>query len=65
MGNGQVTNEPMMRLSGGQTSFGNIAVYLFFIISGFLITNSFVRSRSVWTYLRKRVALFTRGSSFA
>lgn len=45
-----------MQLTRLQVGFGGIAVGGFFIISGFLITNSFLRSRSLWTYLKKRVA---------
>jgi peptidoglycan/LPS O-acetylase OafA/YrhL len=39
----------------GTMSFGEIAVDGFFVISGFLITQSFVSSRSVGSYLFKRV----------
>ncbi len=53
---GNIPLEPMMRFSHWQTSSGGIAVGFFFAISGFLITNSFLRSRSLWTYLKKRVA---------
>ena len=48
--------EPMLLWSHGQTTFGIIAVDAFFIISGFLIANSFLRSRSLLVYFRKRVA---------
>ena len=39
----------------GTMSFGEIAVDGFFVISGFLITQSFVNSRTVGSYLFKRV----------
>ena len=55
-GKGEILQEPMMQLTRLQVGFGGIAVGGFFIISGFLITNSFLRSRSLWTYLKKRVA---------
>jgi peptidoglycan/LPS O-acetylase OafA/YrhL len=56
LGTGTEALEPMMRLTHGQTTLGTVAVDAFFIISGFLITNSFLRSRSMPSYFRKRVA---------
>jgi len=40
----------------GTTSAGDFAVNCFFIISGYLISKSFLSSTSVWSYLNKRVA---------
>lgn len=48
--------EPILLWSHGQTTLGIVAVDAFFIISGFLIANSFLRSRSLLVYFRKRVA---------
>lgn len=41
--------------SKGQMGSGSIAVYMFFIISGFLITQSMIRSKSIIKYLLKRM----------
>jgi peptidoglycan/LPS O-acetylase OafA/YrhL len=56
LGTGREDTEPMMRLSHGQTTLGTICVGVFFMISGFLISNSFLRSKSLLDYLKKRVA---------
>jgi peptidoglycan/LPS O-acetylase OafA/YrhL len=52
---GDNAREPLMRLTGGQVTFGETAVAGFFILSGFLITKSWVRSSGPGDYLRKRV----------
>lgn len=53
---GSEANEPISRLMDGVFNAGNLAVLVFFIVSGFLITQSFDRSRSHWNYLKKRIA---------
>jgi peptidoglycan/LPS O-acetylase OafA/YrhL len=52
---GSEANEPVSLLLAGAFNSGNIAVRAFFMISGFLITISFVRSQNWRSYLRKRV----------
>ncbi len=38
-----------------QTNSGSLSVQAFFIISGYLITASWTRSKGVWDYLKKRI----------
>ena len=47
--------EPLFRLTHGCLSFGTVAVAGFFAISGYLITKSWMQSRSLGEYLTKRV----------
>src|SRR4051812_31976141 len=53
-------DEPLRRLNGGRLSLGELAVNVFFIISGFLITMSWERSRP-FAYLKKRVLRIVPG----
>lgn len=49
------TFDPIYRLSGDQTLLGGMAVGGFFIISGFLVTQSLSRSRSLFDFAVKRM----------
>jgi peptidoglycan/LPS O-acetylase OafA/YrhL len=48
------SHEPVYYLTRGQTSAGQLAVYGFFAISGFLVAQSWVRSRGAAEFLRRR-----------
>ncbi len=48
--------EPISLLLNGAYNAGNVAVRVFFVISGFLITVSFIRRKSMLDFLRNRVA---------
>ncbi|KAB7668459.1 acyltransferase family protein [Bacillus sp. B1-b2] len=52
---GNDMNEPFVKLTNGQSTFGSIAVYIFFIVSGFLITMSYDKSKNTLTYLKARI----------
>ena len=47
--------EPFRMWSHDQTSLGGTATYIFFFISGLLVTQSLLRSRSIASYARNRV----------
>jgi peptidoglycan/LPS O-acetylase OafA/YrhL len=53
---GSEADEPLSLLTQGTMNSGNFAVLVFFMISGFLITQSFDRSRGYWSFLKKRIA---------
>jgi peptidoglycan/LPS O-acetylase OafA/YrhL len=52
---GNENHEPLFVLSGGQTTFGGLSVTCFFVISGYLVTQSFERSASPWLFVKARM----------
>jgi peptidoglycan/LPS O-acetylase OafA/YrhL len=55
LGRGSNDTEPLSVLTHGEMTFGSLSVWAFFIISGFLITQSWMRSPSPGKFLRRRV----------
>jgi peptidoglycan/LPS O-acetylase OafA/YrhL len=53
--------DPLYRLSGGQLNFGAFAVYLFFSVSGFLVTRSVIQSAGTVAFLGRRIARIVPG----
>lgn len=53
---GGYDQEILYRLTGGVITLGEVAVFSFFVISGYLIAGSYLNSASWRDYLRKRVA---------
>jgi peptidoglycan/LPS O-acetylase OafA/YrhL len=51
---GSEKNEPLILLSGNQSILGLAAVFVFFAISGFLVTQSYEQTASPLRYLAKR-----------
>lgn len=47
--------EPLSLITNNQMTFGSFAVAIFFIISGFLITQSFEKSSTLTQYLKSRI----------
>jgi peptidoglycan/LPS O-acetylase OafA/YrhL len=54
-------SEPVYLLTQGQTNSGALAVYMFFAISGFLVTRSYLLTGSLPRYLAKRFARIVPG----
>ena len=48
-------DEPIAKALHSGVSLGEFAVYVFFIISGYLITASFVRGKGNWHYFKARI----------
>ena len=52
---GTEANEPISLLLAGHYNAGNVGVRVFFIVSGFLITQSFIHNPDVKLFMKKRV----------
>lgn len=59
------TPEPLQDLTRGQTNLGRIAVAVFFLVSGLLVTRSLDRSRSVVVFARARALRILPGLAAA
>lgn len=51
---GEEAGEPLMRLTGGQAILGVVGVFVFFVISGYLVTQSWEQTRSLPRFAAKR-----------
>jgi len=51
---GTQNNEPLILLTGNQSILGLVGVFVFFAISGFLVTQSFEQTGDPWRFLAKR-----------
>jgi len=56
LGRGSDDTEPLFVLTHGQITFGNVSVWAFFVISGFLIAQSWTRSPNPLKFLKRRIA---------
>jgi peptidoglycan/LPS O-acetylase OafA/YrhL len=54
LGENRLVTEPLMVLTSGQTLLGVAGVFVFFVISGFLVTMSWAETASLPHYLAKR-----------
>jgi peptidoglycan/LPS O-acetylase OafA/YrhL len=55
--------EPLATFSRGQTTLGTVAVAVFFVISGYLITESYERRRDPWRFVKARALRIMPGLS--
>jgi peptidoglycan/LPS O-acetylase OafA/YrhL len=52
---GSEETEPLSIVLDGAYNAGNIGVMVFFVISGFLVTRSFLNSKSIFRFMKRRV----------
>lgn len=62
---GSEATEPVSILTRGQTNSGELGVHGFFVISGFLVTHSWLRSRGTLDFVRKRLSRIYPGYAVA
>jgi peptidoglycan/LPS O-acetylase OafA/YrhL len=60
---GAAQAEPLSVFSRGQSTLGSLAVSVFFVISGYLITGSFERRVDTWSFINARVLRIMPGLS--
>lgn len=53
--------DPLFLISGGQLNCGQLAVYMFFALSGFLVTRSLMQSRSIVAFMARRIGRIVPG----
>jgi peptidoglycan/LPS O-acetylase OafA/YrhL len=51
---GSAVHEPLVKLSGNQAQLGHLGVFMFFVISGFLVTESYEATGEPLRFLAKR-----------
>lgn len=54
LSDGSQAREPLVILTGGQAILGHVGVFMFFTISGYLVTQSFETTRPAIVFLAKR-----------
>lgn len=52
---GDASREPLTLLSHNQATIGHVSVLIFFVVSGYLITQSWDRTPNIWRFLRSRL----------
>jgi peptidoglycan/LPS O-acetylase OafA/YrhL len=64
IGEGSLDRDPLMMLTGGQCTIGVAGVFVFFTISGYLVTASFEATGSTVRFLLKRALRIYPGLAF-
>jgi peptidoglycan/LPS O-acetylase OafA/YrhL len=64
IGEGSLAHDPLMMATGGQCTIGVVGVFVFFAISGYLVTQSFEATGSTARFLAKRALRIYPGLAF-